>query len=149
VSNGRPVLCVDVVVCAWPWIAMIRRSRPPYPHHLALPGGKVNPWETADQAAMRELQEETGLVATVHQLRLWSKPDRDPRGWYVSMVYWARAPWPLIDLHPEGDDVVAAGWHHLDNLEPWNVAFDHYAIIHSAARRLRDLAAPAGTLPTP
>ena len=90
---------------------MIRRGGDPFRGKLALPGGFVDDGETVEQAALRELEEETGVALEAGELRLagvYSQPGRDPRGWTVSVLF-------RIDVgeRPDarhGDDAAAVEW---------------------------------------
>ncbi|MFD0775983.1 NUDIX domain-containing protein, partial [Streptomonospora algeriensis] len=76
-------------------VLLIERGKPPYLGLPALPGGYVRPREGLDEAAIRELREETGLDGhTLHleQLRSYGAPDRDPRGRTVTTAYLALGP---------------------------------------------------------
>ena len=77
-----PLLTADcVVVDRDRGVLMVRRKNPPYKGYLALPGGFVEIGETVEQAARRELAEETGMEATnLSLVGVYSKPGRDPRG---------------------------------------------------------------------
>ena len=91
-------------------VLLIRRGGHPFLGSWALPGGFVRPVETTEQAAQRELQEETGVDNVyLEQLYTFSEPGRDPRTWVMSCSYMA-----LIDsskVHIEaGDDADAASW---------------------------------------
>src|SRR5436190_8481638 len=78
-------------------ILLIKRGRPPYAGMYALPGGKVHLDESAEQAALRELEEETGLSGVaLWQVATESSPGRDPRGRYVSVIFLCRIPDPSI-----------------------------------------------------
>ena len=72
-------------------VVLIRRGAPPYEGSWALPGGFVHPDESLDEAAARELQEETGVDAAAHleQFGSYGDPDRDPRMRVVSIGYLA------------------------------------------------------------
>ena len=91
-------------------VLLIKRGGHPYKDRWALPGGFMNPTETLEQAAARELMEETGVEnAYMEQLYTWGDPGRDPRTWVVSCSYMA-----LVDANrfklAAGDDAVDARW---------------------------------------
>lgn len=128
--NG-PALTVDCVVFdASGRLLLIRRRDPPYAGHYALPGGFVDPGETVEAAALRELREETGLTGRIVKLiGVYSAPGRDPRGHTVSVAFLVEA-----DGVPRaGDDAaeaafVAAWWAEA-------LAFDHALIAADAAKK--------------
>lgn len=84
-------------------ILLIKRGGHPYKDCYALPGGFARPKESLDECARRELLEETHVDCDfLQQLRTFSEPGRDPRGWIISASYLA-----LIDstkFHIEGGD---------------------------------------------
>lgn len=91
-------------------VLLIRRGGHPYLGCWALPGGFVRPHETVEQAAARELREETGVENVyLEQLYTFSEPKRDPRMWVMSCSHMA-----LIDAHAvtvrAGDDAENAAW---------------------------------------
>ncbi|MCX5313985.1 NUDIX domain-containing protein [Streptomyces sp. NBC_00154] len=119
-------------------VLLVERGEDPYKGHWALPGGFVLPRESAEDAARRELAEETGLteatVSALHlaQLRTYSDPDRDPRMRVVSVAYTALIP----DL-PEprgGGDAANARWWDAGALGA--LAFDHDRILTDAHDRI-------------
>ncbi|MER5685387.1 NUDIX domain-containing protein [Streptomyces sp. NPDC002205] len=119
-------------------VLLVERGENPYKGHWALPGGFVLPRESAEDAARRELAEETGLteatVSALHleQLRTYSDPDRDPRMRVVSVAYTALIP----DL-PEprgGGDAANARWWDAGALGA--LAFDHDRILTDAHDRI-------------
>lgn len=90
-------------------LLLVRRGGHPYLGCWATPGGFTNPNETADQAAERELAEETGVQGlALEPLHLYSTPGRDPRGWTMSYAFVA------LDTTgatvKAGDDAAAAAW---------------------------------------
>ena len=92
----RAALTVDCVVFGFDsaqsalQVLLIRRGLAPFKDHWALPGGFVRVEETLDDAARRELQEETGLKDLfLEQLYTFGTVNRDPRERVVSVAYYA------------------------------------------------------------
>ena len=116
-------------------VLLIRRKDDPFKDHRAIPGGYVNRGETLEQAALRELQEETSLSPEqlkgyLHQFKTYGDPDRDPRGRIISVVYYAILPYSkeLLASVEAGDDAKDADWFFL-KLPPEEMAFDHCQIL--------------------
>ena len=110
----RPSVTVDMLVISVSEdkkhlrTLLIKRGGHPYLGEWALPGGFVNPNETAFQAAKRELLEETGLDDIyLSQIYTFSNPDRDPRTRVISIAFLA-----LIQERDvkAGDDAKEALW---------------------------------------
>ncbi len=122
----NPIPTADVLIhVPGRGVVLIERANPP--HGWALPGGFIDYGESAEEAAVREAKEETGLeVRLTGLLGVYSKPGRDPRHHTLTVVYMAEA------LDPEklnaGDDAAMAAFWPLDEL-PQQVAFDHLEII--------------------
>jgi 8-oxo-dGTP diphosphatase len=134
----RPAVTVDVIIVTRerrPRILLIRRRHDPFAGRWALPGGFVDMDEGLEEAARRELREETGLsVGRLEQLHTFGDPGRDPRGRTISVAYLARV--HLRQARPRaGDDAADAAWHFLNRLPP--LAFDHRHILALARRHLR------------
>jgi len=135
----RAALTVDCVVFGFDEaelkVLLIRRGLAPYKGKWALPGGFVRVEETVDEAARRELAEETGLKDVfLEQLYTFGAIDRDPRERVVSVAYYA-----LVKLaeHPAtgASDASEAEWFAV--AEPPALAFDHAEILRAALERLR------------
>jgi 8-oxo-dGTP diphosphatase len=136
----RPALTVDVVIFTLRedrlHVLLIRRVEKPFAGMWALPGGFVKIDESLEEAAYRELGEETGLrEAYLEQLYTYGDPRRDPRGRVVTVSYFALIP-ADAPLHVEaGDEISEAGWFPVEEIP--RLAFDHAEIIAYALRRLR------------
>ena len=117
-------------------ILLVKRGGHPFKGSWALPGGFLQPGESLEECARRELREETGLEASaLVPLAPRSAPGRDPRGWILSCPYLC-----IVTASAEGvrggDDAVAAEWRELS--EPGRrLAFDHDEILAGALARLR------------
>ena len=135
----RPALTVDAVVVTRevrPRVLLIQRKKDPFAECWALPGGFVEENEALVDAARRELLEETGVVVEdLEQLYTAGDPNRDPRGWTVSVVFLARV--HAKKLNPRAaDDAKAVKWFRLDDLP--ELAFDHAMILDRARVRIAD-----------
>lgn len=116
-------------------VLLIERAEAPFEGALALPGGFVRIAETVDDAARRELREETGLENVfLEQLYTFGALDRDPRGRVVSVAYYA-----LVNLADHrvrsGTDARDARWVAVQDAR--DLAFDHDRILAAALERLR------------
>ncbi len=136
---ARPALAVDCVVFGLDdddlKVLLIRRDIEPFQARWALPGGFVHMDETVDEAAKRELVEETGVGRVfLEQLYTFSGLDRDPRERVVSVAYYA-----LVNLSDHrvkaATDAREAAWFATSDLPP--LAFDHDMIVDKAQERLR------------
>ena len=95
-------------------ILLVKRGTHPYQDHWALPGGFSVKWESSEETARRELQEETGVTdAYLRPFGVFSKPGRDPRGWIISHGYLALIDGTKYRLHA-GTDAWEAAWFRLD-----------------------------------
>lgn len=139
-DHPRPALTVDIVVFTLQdnqlKVLLIQRKEKPYQDYWALPGGFVNMEESLEEAASRELSEETGLrQAYLEQLYTYGAPQRDPRGRVVSVAYYALIR-PDAFVRLEGDtDAAQAAWFPTKTLPV--LAFDHAEIITYAIHRLQ------------
>lgn len=136
----RPALTVDCIIFGLDAsltlkVLLIQRGHDPFEGSWALPGGFVDMDEDLEAAALRELEEETGVKDVfIEQLYTFGTPGRDPRGRVVSVAYYA-----LVNLeeHPAqaNSDARNVEWYDVTDLP--KLAFDHDEIMKKAISRLR------------
>jgi 8-oxo-dGTP diphosphatase len=135
----RPALTVDCVVFGLDdqdlKVLLIQRDLEPFAGKWALPGGFVHEQETLEEAARRELAEETGLNRVfLEQLYTFGDPGRDPRERVVTVAYYA-----LVNIRDHkvraSTDARNAAWFAVT--DPPSLAFDHDLILETARQRLR------------
>lgn len=133
----RPAVTTDCVVFAHDGnsisVLLIERGAEPYKGAWAFPGGFLNMDETAEQGALRELQEETGLELNhVTQVGAFTEVDRDPRTRVITIAFYAFSEKREVK---GGDDAARAQWFPIDQLP--KLAFDHEDILRKAMETMR------------
>ena len=135
----RPALAIDCVIFGFDGrklkILLVKRGIEPFKDRWALPGGFVNVNETIDEAAQRELKEETGVDHVfMEQLYTFGSIDRDPRERVVSVAYFA-----LVRISDykviAGSDASNAQWFTMNSIP--SLAFDHSVILEMAINRIK------------
>jgi len=145
----RPAITVDLVVLTIVdgalEVLLVRRNEHPWKGAWALPGGflrvgdsREQQGEDLDDAAQRELEEETGLSPKqvyLEQLYTFGRAGRDPRMRVVTVAYYALVRPDLVPLVRPGGDAQAAAWQRVAD-KP-RLAFDHAQILEVAVERVR------------
>ncbi|WP_312952877.1 NrtR DNA-binding winged helix domain-containing protein [Superficieibacter sp.] len=119
-------------------VLMVERASQPQQGCWGLPGGFIDiarDQHTRD-TALRKLTEKTGVSPSwLEQLDTFSGPDRDPRGWSLTIAWFALIAW--VDCAPHIASVSDARWLPVDELDGYALAFDHQKIIETGLHRLR------------
>ncbi len=121
------IVAADILVCVGRKVLLIERKNEPYGY--AIPGGFVDKFERVQDAAVRELREETGIEAKVDDIELlgvYSDSDRDPRGHTIGVMYVYMADSELEAVAM--DDAKGVCYFDVDKL-PEQIAFDHRRVI--------------------
>lgn len=151
-----PACTVDIVIFTLKKnhleVLLIERRDDPFQGFWALPGGFVdvgeghspgqNQGETLEEAAERELREETGLRRIrddvfLEQLYTFGAPNRDPRGRVITVAYYALISPEAYHRVEAGDDAKNIKWVRIEDLLQESLAFDHATIIDTALTRVR------------
>jgi len=133
-----PPIAADIITEIGDKIVLIERKN--FPHGWAIPGGFVDFGETVEQAAMREAREEISLEVEIRTLLgVYSRPDRDPRGQTITIVYVA-----LASGEPRAADDAKTVALFDPRTPPSPLAFDHAEILADYLRFLE-----TGELPAP
>ncbi len=135
----RPALTVDCVVFGMDEgdlkVLLIKRGLEPFSGKWALPGGFVRMEESLDDAARRELEEESGIRPShLEQLYTFGAPGRDPRGRVVTVAYFALVKLSDHRVHAATDAREAAWFSVWDTPK---LAFDHAEVLGTALQRLK------------
>ncbi|MBC8218811.1 MAG: NUDIX hydrolase [Planctomycetes bacterium] len=136
----RPMVTVDMAVFRFvrgrAEMLLVKRKHYPYQGHWATPGGFIEMDEELENAAARELEEETGLVnIKLEQMRTFGTVGRDPRGRQITIVFMGIAEKRHGRLKA-GDDAAEARWFDIERL-PGKMAFDHSEIAAFATAKLK------------
>ena len=134
----HPAVTTDCVIFGFDGselqVLLIERGIEPFKGKWAFPGGFLNMDETAQEGALRELKEETGLEnAYIEQFNTYSDPGRDPRERVITIAHYALV---RIQEVKGGDDAAKAQWFPIDKVP--QLAFDHDKILRDAMRKLRE-----------
>ena len=133
----HPAVTTDCVVFGFDGhnlnVLLIERGGEPYKGCWAFPGGFMNIDESAEQGAMRELSEETGLeLKYLKQFGTFTAVNRDPRERVITIAFYSLARKSAVH---GGDDAAKAQWFRLDEVPP--LAFDHDYILRKATEQLK------------
>lgn len=125
VKYPSPSLAVDGIILLNGKIVLIKRKNEPYKSFYALPGGFVRYNEMVENAIIREIKEETGLITKIKNLiGVYSSPNRDPRGHTVSIVFALKKVSGKLHADSDASDIGLFSVKALPEL-----AFDHRKII--------------------
>jgi 8-oxo-dGTP diphosphatase len=127
----NPTPTVDAIIQKNSQILLIERKKEPFKGYLVLPGGFVNEGERVEDAARREVKEETSLdIVLLEILGVYSEPRRDPRGHVMSTVFIGEIPKSSyrVDAIAQ-DDAAAIEWLNPEEVVNTRFGFDHGKII--------------------
>lgn len=129
--HRNPIPTVDTIIQKVSRILLVKRKNEPFKGYFALPGGFVNKGEKVEEAARREVKEETSLdIELVDILGVYSDPDRDPRGHIMSTVFIGKISNNKQKVEALAqNDAAEVGWISLEEIDSTNLAFDHKKII--------------------
>lgn len=133
----HPAVTTDCVIFGFDGerlqVLLIERGIEPFKGRWAFPGGFIKMDETAEEGALRELKEETGMEnAFIQQFHTFTNPLRDPRERVITIAFYALV---RIQEVKGGDDAASARWFPLDEIPA--LAFDHDHMLRMATQRLR------------
>ena len=126
-NHPRPFVTADVIIFTLRdsdlQVLLVKRKHSPFEGMWAIPGGFVDMGESLEEAALRELEEETGVRDVyLEQLYTFGDVDRDPRGRVVTVAYLALVPATAIDPQA-GSDAAEAHWWPVHDLPEFAFSF--------------------------
>ena len=119
-------------------VLLVHRAQAPFRGLWSLPGGSIEPGESASEAALRELKEESGTTAKIEgvvenvELAV-TDDDGRPLTWRLAMFYGRYAGGSL----QPGSDASDANWVAIADLEKLSLTEGTASLIRLAARRIR------------
>ena len=127
----NPTPTVDAIIQENSQILLVKRKKEPFKGYLVLPGGFVNEGERVEDAAKREIKEETSLdIELIDILGVYSEPERDPRGHIMSTVFIGKISKSSDKADAIAqDDAVAIEWLNFESVDNTRIGFDHKKII--------------------
>ncbi len=136
----RPMVTADTIVFKFTSgraeVLLIKRRHEPFKDQWAIPGGFVGIDEELEDAAVRELFEETNLTGVkLEQLHTFGKCGRDPRGRQITIAFFGIAEKATKKIKA-GDDAAEARWFDIEKL-PEDLAFDHDEVLDYAISQLK------------
>jgi len=133
-----PKLTTDGAIIKNGKILLIKRKNEPFKGKWALPGGFVEYGEKVENAVIREVKEETGLITKIKEIvGIYSDPNRDPRGHIVTIVFLLEIITGKLNAEDDADSVKYFNLNKLPNL-----SFDHRIIIDDIIRRMKNNVLP-------
>lgn len=135
----KPSVTVDIIIFTIKnkelKVLLVKRKLEPFKGKWATAGGFVRINDSLEEAAKRELKDETGVKDIyLEQLYTYGNPKRDPRGRVITVSYIALINSDKIKLKPD-TDVSDAKWFSINKIPP--LAFDHKKILDYALQRLK------------
>lgn len=120
-------------------VLLVKRSHAPAQGLWSLPGGILQPEvdDSLEAAARRVLRQKVSVeVPYLSEVRSFSGPDRDPRGWSIGMLFYALLPRDQVHAVVK-DSVDEVEWVQADG-HGRELAFDHAQQLEAALKALRD-----------
>ena len=130
-EHNNPIPTVDAIIDNDSQVILIKRMKEPFEGKMVLPGGFINIGETAEEAVIREVREETLLdIDLDHILGVYSNPDRDPRGHIMSTVFIGKLSSDSGSKEAiAGDGAASVKWVNVKAIENEDLGFDHKQIL--------------------
>ena len=137
--HPRPSVAVDIILFKKTGdqfqVLLVQRAQEPFRGCYALPGGFVEMNESLEDAAERELLEETNVGGIqLSQIQTFSEPDRDPRGRVITTAFGGVVNESDLQNPKAGSDAAQVNWYPLTDLP--KLAFDHLKIIQVAIQKM-------------
>lgn len=149
-AYASPLVTVDIAIFTLHEeslkVLLVKREEFPEKGKWALPGGFVDMAQdiSLEATATRKLMEKTGVESPyLEQLGTVGNTRRDPRGWSVTVVYFALIPYmiPKMGISAKPSDAVKmvekAAWMDVEEALQKKLAFDHHALLEKAVERIR------------